>query len=52
MHSHVVTDAIKWCLLSAYCNGLLLADWSVHQKLNPVSSVHLYHFECALTVRC
>jgi len=24
---------------SAYCNALLLAHWSVHQKLNHVSSV-------------
>jgi len=30
-------------LYSAYCNALLFDHWSVHQKLNRISSVQLRH---------
>jgi len=31
--SHVVTEAVRWCLQN--CNALLLANWPVYQNLKP-----------------
>jgi len=33
----------------AYCSALLIAYWSVRQKLNHVSSVQLHHSICTVS---